>query len=32
MNEMNRDLAEVLLDEYRIQARVREIGSQIASE
>jgi hypoxanthine phosphoribosyltransferase len=29
---MNRDLAEVLLDEYRIQARVREIGSQIASE
>ncbi|MDI9524256.1 MAG: hypoxanthine phosphoribosyltransferase [Candidatus Cloacimonadota bacterium] len=32
MNEMNRDLAEVLLDEYRIQARVREIGSQIAGE
>jgi hypoxanthine phosphoribosyltransferase len=32
MNEMNCDLAAVLLDEYHIQTRVREIGSQITSE
>ncbi len=29
---MNCDLSAVLLDEYRIQTRVREIGQQIASE
>ncbi len=32
MHEMNRDLAAVLLDEHRIQSKVREIGLQIASE
>lgn len=32
MNKMNCDLSAVLLDEYRIQTRVREIGMQIASE
>ncbi len=32
MNEMNCDLSAVLLDEYRIQTRVREIGMQITSE
>ncbi len=32
MHEMNRDLAAVLLDEHRIQTKVREIGLQIASE
>lgn len=32
MNSMNCDLSAVLLDEYRIQTRVREIGMQIASE
>ncbi|MCB5247503.1 MAG: hypoxanthine phosphoribosyltransferase [Candidatus Cloacimonetes bacterium] len=32
MNKMNCDLSEVLLDEYRIQTRVREIGLQIAHD
>jgi hypoxanthine phosphoribosyltransferase len=32
MNSMNLDLSAVLLDEHRIQARVREIGTQIAQE
>ncbi len=32
MNSMNLDLSAVLLDEHRIQTRVREIGAQIAME
>ncbi|MBW6514863.1 MAG: hypoxanthine phosphoribosyltransferase [Candidatus Syntrophosphaera sp.] len=32
MNRMNCDLSAVLFDEYQIQTRVREIGSQIVSD
>ena len=32
MGEMNHDLSAVLLDEYQIQNRVREIGMQISRE
>ncbi|HNT52283.1 MAG TPA: hypoxanthine phosphoribosyltransferase [Candidatus Syntrophosphaera sp.] len=32
MNKMNCDLSAVLLDEYQIQTRVREIGMQVAAE
>ncbi|MFA5510454.1 MAG: hypoxanthine phosphoribosyltransferase [Candidatus Cloacimonadaceae bacterium] len=32
MNQMNLDISAVLFDEHKIQARLREIGSQISSD
>lgn len=32
MNQMNLDISAVLFDEYRIQNRLREIGSQISAD